>query len=81
MAFPTTRMRRLRSSESMRNLVRETHLEPTQLILPLFVCEGEDIRKEISSMPGNAQMSIDRIVAECSEVKSLGVRPRLQEHE
>lgn len=73
MAFPITRMRRLRSSESMRSLVRETHLEPSQFILPLFVCEGEGVRREISSMPGNAQMSVDRIVAECAEVQSLGI--------
>ena len=73
MAFPITRMRRLRSSESMRSLVRETHLEPSQFILPLFVCEGEGVRREISSMPGVAQMSIDRTVAECAEVQSLGI--------
>ena len=73
MAFPITRMRRLRSSESMRSLVRETHLEPSQFILPLFVCEGEGVRREISSMPGNAQMSVDGIVAECAEVQSLGI--------
>ncbi len=73
MAYPITRMRRLRSSESMRSLVRETHLEPSQFILPLFVCEGEGVRREISSMPGNAQMSVDRIVAECAEVQSLGI--------
>jgi porphobilinogen synthase len=73
MAFPITRMRRLRSSDSMRSLVRETHLEPSQFILPLFVCEGEGVRREISSMPGNAQMSVDRIVAECAEVQSLGI--------
>ena len=73
MAYPITRMRRLRSSETMRSLVRETHLEPTQFILPLFVCEGEGVRREISSMPGNAQMSVDRIVAECAEVQSLGI--------
>jgi porphobilinogen synthase len=73
MPFPTTRMRRLRSSESMRSLVRETHLEPSQFILPLFVCEGEGIQKEISSMPGVAQMSIDRTVTECAEIHSLGI--------
>ncbi len=73
MAYPITRMRRLRSSESMRSLVRETHLEPSQFILPLFVCEGEGVRREISSMPGNAQMSVDRIVGECTEVHSLGI--------
>jgi porphobilinogen synthase len=73
MAFPITRMRRLRSSESMRSLVRETHLEPSQFILPLFVCEGEGVRREISSMPGVAQMSIDRTVVECAQVQSLGI--------
>jgi porphobilinogen synthase len=73
MAFPITRMRRLRTTESMRSLVRETHLEPSQFILPLFVCEGEGVRREISSMPGNAQMSIDNIVQECLLVQSLGI--------
>jgi porphobilinogen synthase len=73
MAFPITRMRRLRTTESMRSLVRETHLEPSQFILPLFVCEGEGVRREISSMPGNAQMSIDNLVQECLLVQSLGI--------
>jgi porphobilinogen synthase len=66
-------MRRLRANESMRSLVRETHLEPSQFILPLFVCEGEGVRREISSMPGNAQLSIDNIVQECLVVQSLGI--------
>lgn len=56
MAFPIHRKRRLRVSESMRNLVRETHLEPSQFVLPLFTVPGEGIRKEISSMPGNFQL-------------------------
>jgi porphobilinogen synthase len=73
MAYPITRMRRLRASESIRSLVRETHLEPSQFILPLFVCEGEGVRRDISSMPGNAQMSIDKIVEECRLVQSLGI--------
>jgi porphobilinogen synthase len=73
MPFPEIRLRRLRASESMRNLVRETHLDPAQFILPLFVCEGEGVRREISSMPGNAQMSVDRIVDECREIHSLGI--------
>jgi porphobilinogen synthase len=73
MAFPVTRMRRLRASESLRTLVRETHLEPSGFILPLFVCEGENVRKDIGSMPGHAQMSIDRIVGECREVHALGI--------
>ena len=57
----------------MRNLVRETRLEPAQFILPLFVCPGEGVRHEISSMPCNYQMSIDEMVKECAEVKRLGI--------
>jgi porphobilinogen synthase len=66
-------MRRLRASESMRSLVRETRLEPVNFVLPLFVCEGEGVRREIGSMPGNAQLSIDRLVEECREAASLGI--------
>ncbi|HEY3936480.1 MAG TPA: porphobilinogen synthase [Bryobacteraceae bacterium] len=73
MAFPVQRPRRLRSSETLRSLVRETQLAPSQLILPLFVCPGEGIRKEISSMPGNAQLSIDNLIGECQRAKSLGL--------
>jgi porphobilinogen synthase len=73
MAFPVHRMRRLRASESMRALVRETRLDPSQFILPLFVCEGEGVRREIGAMPGNAQLSIDNLVRECEEVRSLGI--------
>ena len=73
MSFPIHRLRRLRSSEAMRSLVRETRLHPSQFILPLFACPGEGVRREISSMPGNYQMSIDAIVEECEQVASLGV--------
>jgi porphobilinogen synthase len=66
-------MRRLRSTESMRRLVRETHLEPSQFILPLFAVEGEGIRREIGSMPGNYQLSVDELVKECEATRSLGV--------
>ena len=62
MAFPIHRKRRLRVSEAVRSLVRETHLEPSQFVLPLFTCPGEGVRKEISSMPGNYQLSIDELV-------------------
>jgi len=57
----------------MRDLVRETHLQPSQFILPLFVCPGEGVRREIGSMPGNYQLSIDELVRECVEVQSLGI--------
>jgi porphobilinogen synthase len=73
MPFPTHRLRRLRATESLRNLVRETWLHPGQFILPLFVCPGEGVKREIGSMPGNYQMSIDELVRECDEVESLGI--------
>src|ERR1051326_668388 len=73
MPFPIHRPRRLLSSESMRALVRETRLHPSQFILPLFVCPGEGVRREISSMPGNCQLSIDQFVKECEEVYALGI--------
>ncbi len=73
MVFPVTRMRRLRATEPLRRLVRETRLSPEQMILPLFVVSGEGVRNEISSMPGNAQLSIDNLVKECEEAKSLGL--------
>ncbi len=57
----------------MRDLVRETHLQPSNFIFPLFVVEGEGIRKEIGAMPGNYQMSIDETVKECAVIKALGI--------
>jgi len=57
----------------MRALVRETRLHPAQFILPLFVCPGEGVRREIGSMPNNYQLSIDELVKECVEVQSLGI--------
>ncbi len=73
MPFPTHRPRRLRSTEQIRSLVRETRLAPSQFILPLFVCPGEGVKREIGAMPGNYQMSIDKLLAECAEVHSLGI--------
>ncbi len=73
MTFPVTRMRRLRMNESLRAMVRETRLTPEQFVYPLFVVPGEGIRKEISSMPGNYQMSTDRLLGEVRTVKSLGI--------
>ena len=73
MPFPTHRLRRLRATPAIRDLVRETHLHPGQFILPLFVCPGEGVRREIGSMPGNYQLSIDELVKECAEVESLGI--------
>ncbi|HUH62272.1 MAG TPA: porphobilinogen synthase [Terracidiphilus sp.] len=73
MAFPVTRMRRLRRTESLRALVRETALEPGDLISPLFLCPGRGVRREVPSMPGVFNLSVDQAVAEAEEVASLGV--------
>ena len=73
MPFPTDRPRRLRRSEAMRSFVRETRLTPEGFVYPLFICPGEGIRKEVRSMPGVYNLSIDEAVRECAEVKSLGI--------
>lgn len=73
MAFPITRLRRLRRTEQLRSMVRETRLTPESFVYPIFVCPGEGVRKEIRSMPGVFNLSIDEAVREASEVFSLGV--------
>jgi len=73
MSFPITRLRRLRSNETLRNMVRETSLSVNDLIYPLFVCPGQNVKKEINSMPGNFQMSLDHFVEECKQVRDLGI--------
>ena len=66
-------MRRTRATPQLRSLVRETRLAAEQFILPLFVVPGEGVRREIGSMPGNYQLSVDELVKECADVKRLGV--------
>jgi porphobilinogen synthase len=73
MSFPTHRGRRLRRNEALRGLVRETRLSTAGLIYPMFVCSGQKVRQEVSSMPGVFQQSADQIVEECREVESLGI--------
>ncbi len=73
MDFPTYRPRRLRRSEKLRGLVRETSLSVANLIYPLFVGPGRNRAEPISSMPGVAQLSVDRALEECSEASSLGI--------
>jgi porphobilinogen synthase len=73
MAFPVTRLRRLRRTSQLRNLVRETRLTPNAFVSPLFVCLGEDVRKEVRSMPGVFNLSVDEAVKEAKEVHSLGI--------
>ena len=73
MAFPIQRLRRLRQLESFRQMVRETALSPADFIYPLFVVEGRDRREEIGSMPGQYRLSVDLLVKEAAEIKSLGI--------
>jgi len=73
MAFPIDRLRRLRRTEAMRSFVRETRLSPEGFVYPLFVCPGEGVRKEVRSMPGVYNLSVDEAVKECREVKALGI--------
>jgi porphobilinogen synthase len=73
MAFPIDRPRRLRRNEAMRSFVRETRLNPEGFVYPLFVRPGEGVRKEVRSMPGVFNVSVDEAVKECAEVKSLGI--------
>src|ERR1700691_3298503 len=73
MAFPVTRLRRLRRTAQLRDLVRETRLTPEAFVYPMFVCPGEGIRKEIRSMPGVFNLSVDEAVKEARDVYSLGV--------
>lgn len=71
--FPTHRPRRLRSSETLRRMVRETTLTSADFIYPLFAVPGEGVAKEVTSMPGVYQLSIDKIVEEAKEVYDLGI--------
>src|SRR5450631_2286761 len=73
MAFPVTRLRRLRRTAELRNLVCETRLTPDAFVYPMFVCPGEGIRKAVRSMPGVFNLSVDEAVKEAQEVHSLGV--------
>jgi len=73
MPFPDVRLRRLRRTESLRALVRETSLNPGDLIYPLFICPGEGVRNPVSSMPGVFNLSVDQAVRESEEAAGLGI--------
>jgi porphobilinogen synthase len=73
MAFPITRLRRLRRTPELRNMVAETRLTPDAFVYPMFVCPGEGVRKEVKSMPGVFNLSVDQAVREASAVYALGV--------
>ncbi len=71
--FPVSRLRRLRKTSALRDMFRETHLTKNDFICPLFVAEGENFKKEISSMPDVFQLSVDNILRECEELLNLGI--------
>jgi len=73
MTFPVTRLRRLRRTAELRNMVCETRLTPDAFVYPMFVCPGEGVRKEVRSMPGVCNLSVDEAVKEAREVHALGV--------
>ena len=74
MAYPATRMRRLRRNGVLRGLVRETELSPAHLIAPMFVVGGEGVREPIDGMPGVARFSISELVAEATEIQAAGIQ-------
>ncbi|MGQ1786212.1 MULTISPECIES: porphobilinogen synthase [unclassified Saccharicrinis] len=74
MAFPITRLRRLRKTEVSRNMIRETQLTRNDLIMPLFVRPGKRVQNPINSMPGNHQLSVDMLVEKCKELYGKGVQ-------
>src|SRR5260221_6923003 len=71
--FPSTRLRRLRVTPALRNMVRETQLSPADFIYPLFTVHGRDVREPISSMPGVYHLSIDQLADEAKEIALLGI--------
>jgi len=73
MAFPVQRMRRMRRTEPLRALVRETAIEPGDLVFPLFICSGNGVRRPVGSMPGVFNLSVDEAVREGEEAAQLGI--------
>ncbi|MFW6100060.1 MAG: porphobilinogen synthase [Bacteroidota bacterium] len=73
MGFPQIRMRRLRTTSTLRKMVSETHLSTDDLVMPFFVCPGKKVRNPIDSMPGNYQLSMDMLSEEVKEVAALGI--------
>src|SRR5213078_1841666 len=71
--FPIRRMRRLRRTPALRRLVQETHLAPAQLVWPLFVCHGEGVRREVPTLPGVYQTSVDELVKDAQRARGLGL--------
>src|SRR2546430_12097590 len=72
-SFPIRRMRRLRRTAALRRLVQETHLVPSQLVWPLFVCHGSGVRRDVGLLPGVSQTSVDELVKDAERAHRLGL--------
>ncbi|MBM3847818.1 MAG: porphobilinogen synthase, partial [Verrucomicrobia bacterium] len=75
--FPTTRLRRLRRTPALREMLAETRLSPSQLVLPLFIRAGRNHRKEVASMPGVFQLSVNEALHEAEKAWNAGIRSLL----
>ena len=74
MNYPKSRLRRLRYNNNIRSLVQDVHLNISDLIYPIFICEGENIKKEIKSLPGQYRLSVDNVLVLCDELIKLGIK-------
>ena len=74
MNYPKSRLRRLRYNNNIRSLVQDVHLNISDLIYPIFICEGENIKEEIKSLPGQYRLSVDNVLVLCDELIKLGIK-------
>ena len=74
MNYPKSRLRRLRYNKNIRTLVQDVQLNISDLIYPIFICEGENIKKEIKSLPGQYRLSVDNVLVLCDELIKLGIK-------
>ena len=74
MSYPNTRLRRLRYNKTLREMVEDVHLRVEDFIYPVFVCDGSNIKREVSSMPGQHQFSIDKLPELFKQIISKGIK-------
>ena len=74
MNYPKSRLRRLRYNKNIRSLVQDVQLNISDLIYPIFICEGENIKEEINSLPGQYRLSVDNVLVLCDELIKLGIK-------
>ena len=74
MKYPESRLRRLRYNKNIRSLVQDVQLNISDLIYPIFVCEGENIKNEIESLKGQYRLSADKVIEKCDELIEIGIK-------